>query len=393
MSPASLQPASGTHNSSRSLSPLEQIATPELARSESCAPTPSQCRALTALSVALLLGLGLYSVYLARHRIYQVDECQNLYMAGVLAKGKAAEFFTNASLFLLGPLSWLAEKCDHAQDFFTASRLLFLAPFWVNILLIAKIAGGRLRSVKGMLALAGAATLAPLWDYGFEIRHDNLVLTGLLLTWWLVRGRPASLISYGLAGAVAVALLFVAVKSVVYVVPLTLGILLFPPATRSMTNSRRRPSLPKAVKAGRADPSVPGQFRMHSNGSAFGDSIGALASVLLIRLCYRTGGKWQLYLSVFHGVAKYSAGGGGGSPRFWPWFTLNRLLPQIPLILALSVAGCIAVVTQLWRGRRAALTWKSNLPEVFLLVGALAALFMNPSPFPYNVLLLIPFAF
>jgi len=170
---------------------------------------------------------------------------------------------------------------------------------------------------------------------------------------------------------------------------------------------------------------------MHSNGSAFGDSIGALgtarptfrplfhlpgrawllrffetrwrlasvwllgalASVLLIRLCYGTGGKWQLYLSVFHGVAKYSAGGGGGSPRFWPWFTLNRLLPQIPLILALSVAGCIAVVTQLWRGRRAALTWKSNLPEVFLLVGALAALFMNPSPFPYNVLLLIPFAF
>jgi len=57
------------------------------------------------LIIGLLGSLAWQSAFLAANRIYQVDECQNIYMARVLACGQTSEFFTNASLFLLGPLS------------------------------------------------------------------------------------------------------------------------------------------------------------------------------------------------------------------------------------------------------------------------------------------------
>src|SRR6266850_4074439 len=235
------------------------------------------------LIVGLLGGLAWYSAFLAANRIYQVDECQNIYMARVLATGQTSDFFTNGSLFLLGPLSWLTSTLKQSENIFAAARLLFLGLFWLNLFLVALIAGKRIRSIEGMIALAGAATLAPLWDYGFEVRHDNLILTGILHIWWLVRVRPMGVPSYLGAGAITVALLFIAVKSVVYVLPLALAVLLFPPPG----NQRSRLQLALAWIG------------------------GAIASLLVIRLCYGTGGKWDIYLSVFHGVAKYSAGAEG----------------------------------------------------------------------------------
>jgi hypothetical protein len=316
------------------------------------------------LIVGLLGGLAWYSAFLAANRIYQVDECQNIYMARVLATGQTAEFFTNASLFLIGPLSWLTNTLESSENIFAAGRLLFLAIFWLNLFLIALIAGKKIRSAEGMLALAGAATLAPLWDYGFEIRHDNLILTGILLIWWLVRVRPMGLPSYLGAGAITVALLFIAVKSVVYVLPLACAVLLFPPPGHQ-------------------------RARLHLTLAWLG---GAVLGLLAIRLSYGTGGKWDIYLSVFHGVAKYSAGT-EGSVRFAPWYTLSRLPAQIPLLSALSIAAIIAVVVELVRRGRTALTWNGTLPEVLLATGALVGLFLNPAPFTYNVLHLVPYLF
>jgi len=316
------------------------------------------------LIVGLLGGLAWYSAFLAANRIYQVDECQNIYMARVLATGQTSDFFTNGSLFLLGPLSWLTSTLKQSENIFAAARLLFLGLFWLNLFLVALIAGKRIRSIEGMIALAGAATLAPLWDYGFEVRHDNLILTGILLIWWLVRVRPMGAPSYLGAGAITVALLFIAVKSVVYVLPLALAVLLFPPPG----HQRSRLQLALAWIG------------------------GAIASLLVIRLCYGTGGKWDIYLSVFHGVAKYSAGA-EGSVRFGPWYTLSRLPAQMPLVVALSFAAVIAVVVEVVRRGRAAFTWNGNLPEVLLAAGAMAGLFLNPAPFTYNVLHLVPYLF
>jgi hypothetical protein len=318
------------------------------------------------LFAGALTGLLWLSLQLALGRIYQVDECQNLYMATVLAKGQASEFFTNAALFLLGPLSWVTRCCASSAQAFMWSRLLFLGVFWLNILLMAVIASGRLWSTKGAIGLLAAATLAPLWDYGFEIRHDNVILTGILFTWWAVRTRPMGIASYVIAGAIAISLLFIAVKSVVYVVPLSLAILMFPAPGHKLA----RWKLLLAWVSG-----------------------AALATVT-IRLCYGTGRNWEIYLAVFRGVSKFSAAGASAvGLRFQPWETLQRLLGQTPLLLALISAACFAVVTEVCKRGSRGLTWDGLLPEALLAAGALLDLFVNPTPYPYNLLHFVPYAF
>lgn len=317
------------------------------------------------LLLAVLATLVWFSVRLAATRIYQVDECQNLYMARILATGHASEFFTTASLFLMGPLSWISRGAGQSAEAFTVARLLFLGIFWLNLFLLASIASERLCSMRGLAALVAAATLAPLWDYGFEVRHDNLILTSILLIWWTIRVKPMAALSYILAGGVAVAALFVAVKAVVYVIPLSVAILVFPPPV----HRRSRWQLGLAWLA------------------------GAVLATVIIRLCYGAGGKWDLYLSVFRGVTKYSGGGGGANARFWPWATLSRLLGQTPLLLAMTAAACFAVAGEFWHRGKAALSWDGILPEVLLLILALGGLMANPTPFPYNVLHVVPYAF
>jgi hypothetical protein len=119
---------------------------------------------------------------------------------------------------------------------------------------------------------------------------------------------------------------------------------------------------------------------------------GALLALVAIRLCYGTGGKWDIYLSVFRGVTKFSAGA-DGTVRFSPFYTLGRLPSQTPLVLALSIAAVIATLVELVRRKGAALTWNGNLPEVLLALGALAGLLLNPTPYTYNVLHLAPYMF
>jgi hypothetical protein len=314
--------------------------------------------------VAILAVLVWASSQLAALRIYQVDECQNFYMAKVLATGQASEFFTNGSLFLMGPLSWIARNATRSADAFQMARLIFLGVFWLNLFLMALIAGGRLYSFKTLLALAAAATLPPLWDYGFEVRHDNLILTGVLLTWWAIRVKPMGAISYVVTGAVAVTLLFIAVKATVYVLPLSLAILAFPPPAFALSRARL----------------------------ALAWIGGALVATVLIRICYGAAGGWDIYLSVFHGVTKYSAGGDGGT-RFAPWSTLARLPGQTPLLLGVLVGACVGVAADFIRRGRAAVGWDGYLPEFLLVFGALGALAINPTPFPYNLVHFVPYAF
>ena len=309
-----------------------------------------------------LAVLVCYSVYLAQYRIFQVDECQALYMAKVLATGQSAQFFTDASLFLLGPLAWITTHLHESAQMFDVARLLFLAIFWLNILLMAAIAAGRLFSFRGLVALVAAASLAPFWDYGFEIRHDNLILTGLLVIWWTVHVKKWGLPAYLLAGAITAACLFIAVKSVVYFIPLSFAIVALP-----LSGS---PPWWKTAAAWIA---------------------GAVLAVILVRLAYGSSGGWDIYLSVFHQVSKYSSGN-GGSGKFPPWSTLERLLNQTPLLLAVSIAGLIAVGADLLRRRKAAFTWDGVLPEAVLLLGTFGALIINPTPFAYNLVNLVPFA-
>jgi hypothetical protein len=312
------------------------------------------------LLVASLVALLLASHWLARHRIYQVDECQNVYVARLLATGQARNAFTGVTLFL-APIAWITHNASHSVDMFATSRQFGWMLFWLNIFLIAVATGERIRSRRALLALVAAATLAPLWDYGFEVRHDNLLLTGLLLLWCVLRVFPNGLWSYGIAGALAVAIEFVAFKAFVYTIPISLVALAFPHPSHRTARAR----LAVAWLA------------------------GGLGAFVLLRLGYGVMGWWDVYVRDVSSISDIAA----RAARFGPLFTLRRLVNSMPLVTALAIAGLGAVFAEAWRRGRAGWNWDGLLPEALLLVVAFAALLVNPAPYPYNLVNFAPFVF
>lgn len=319
----------------------------------------------------LLIGLGLaslaclvwFSLRLGAMRIFQVDECTEVNVAWQVATGHAKVIADTSiiSLFQLF-LVWIFHNATQAIDLFVYGRFAMLEIFWLNILLIALATGEKLFSRRGLIALLGAATLAPLWDYGFEIRHDNPLLTGILLIWCVLRVRPSGIQSYVLAGALAVILQFVAYKAFVYTVPISFAALVFPPPGHKAARW-------KLVSAW---------------------VLGVLVTFLVLRFAYMAAGYWDGYLLATGQTSKLVA---GGMARFWPEIALTHLATQAPLLLGLTAAALIAFAGNLRTNWRTAHRWEGNLPECALFLVASGAFLLNPTPFPYNVLELVPYAY
>lgn len=309
----------------------------------------------------VLGGLCLASFFLAANRIYQVDEAQNLFMVRVLGTHQTCVYFSNALLWMLGPFSWYAASATESAKLFFTARMVFCCVFVINVLLLALNTGVRLRSQKGLWTLLVAATLAPLWDYGFEIRHDNLILLGLLAIWYLGRVRPRGLRSYAGLGWLTVVLLFVAFKSFAYVLPLSVAFLLLPPPGHGE-----------------------GRLRLWLAWSG-----GAVLACLMVFVAYWVSGQWGNFLAGLRGGFQTQAIGS----RFGPWLALGRLPGQTPLLLGLALAGALEVGLALWARRREAFSWAGQLPEFLLCLGALGVLLVNPTPFPYNLVNFVPFLF
>ena len=316
---------------------------------------------MTGAMLLAILGLAGAATYLALHRIYQVDEAQNLFMTRALATGQSDLYFTNALLWMLGPMSWLTSSLHDSAKIFAWSRLLFLGVFLLNIFLLALNTGRKLTTFAGVAALFGAATLAPLWDYGFEIRHDNLILTGLLLMWWLGRVSPRACVSYAALGLLSVAMPFLSFKAIAYVAPLSLGFLLFPPPG----HGQGRRALWTAWAA------------------------GAIAGAAAVVLAYT----WSGAAPVFLAGMREGMASGSSAVRLDPSMALDRLPTQIPLVRELAFLALCWIVVTFCRKRSAALTWNGLLPEALLLLGSLGVLLINPTPFPYNLVNLVPFAY
>jgi hypothetical protein len=309
---------------------------------------------------ATLAAIGWFSMRLAGVRIYHADECQNMFTTQLLTTGQLRNGPANVSPFL-AMLSRLTRNSTQAIDLLVRARFLMLEIFWLNLVLIALATGEVLTSPRGLIALLGAATLAPLWDYGFEIRYDNVLLTGVLLTWCVVRVRPAGVQSYAIAGAVAAVIQLITFEAFVYFVPITLLILAFPPPGHKAPRWKL----------------------------ALAWFLSALAVLVLIRLIYGGTAISELYKTGFHRVE----GAGTGDIRFWPWQSLSRLLGQTPLLLALLGGALLGIAGDLRRRGKAALTWNSSLPEAFLFCVALIALAISPNPYPNNLLQLVSYGF
>ncbi|HEU4950492.1 MAG TPA: hypothetical protein VFT46_00995 [Holophagaceae bacterium] len=313
-------------------------------------------------AVFMLVLLAVFSMHLAINRIFQVDECQNVYMSRIVALHETGTYFTNGTLFILGPMSWIAAHTSSSAMIYTWDRLLFLGVFWGNLVLIALNTGVPLRSRAFLLVLLGAGTLAPLWDYGFEIRHDNVLLLLLLGMWWVVRRarwRPEA--AFALLGALSVLAQCVSFKAFLYWLPLSLAALLVPPASLRAPRGRR----------------------------LLWWVLGAAGAGLLASAAYGATGTLGSFLNGF----RTSVGHSENPDRFAPWTTLGRLPAQMPLVTAMAAGLLVAAGLRIGKTRLAALTWEGPLPEAALLLGSLAILLINPVPYPYNLVLLVPFAF
>src|ERR1051325_455112 len=320
---------------------------------------------LQGLAITVIVGalafLAWFSWRISAMRIFQVDECTEVYVAKVLTFGpERIAGLRDIGLFQVF-LSWVITSGHRAMELFVSARFVMLEIFWLNLVLIAVATGETLSSLRGTIALLGAAALAPLWDYGMEVRHDNPFLTGMLLLWCLLRVRPSGVQSYFAAGALVVLMQFIAFKAFVYTVPLSVATLLFPPPGH---NSPR--------------------WKLCAGWLA-----GVAAAFVAVRICYGALGLWAAYKSGFGLISAAST----GKIRFGAGIALKRLPGQTPLLLAMTTAGIVGMATELWRCRLRAITWNGNLPEATLFFVALAALLINPTPFPYNLLHLVPYAY
>ncbi len=316
---------------------------------------------LRILGWVTVAGLVLTSIYLAVNRIFQVDEAQQVFQSVILARGQSSSFYTYAPLHHLGPMAWVAHHAGTAKDMFTWDRLIYLVVFWINLLLLARICAGGWRNRSFLPWLLFAATLEPVWDYGFEIRHDNLLLTGILLLWLLVRGEARrSWVTAGFTGLLAIVLQFIAFKAFLYWIPCTLAILLFPP------------------------PAVQPSGRLRLALEWLG---GALLGLVLVRLAYALGGGWSVALEGFRGGVSVSA----SVERFSPFPALFRMVSQTPLVVALGMAAAAAAIHRWVAEGRSFVGWGTAFPELVLLTCLLASFLANPTPFPYNLLFLAPF--
>ena len=88
------------------------------------------------------------SVYLAVTRIIQVDECNELIIARIVAIGQANTYGASISL-LQFPLSWAVRGAIRSADYFVSGRLVMVGIFWLNLVLIAFATGERLFSRRG----------------------------------------------------------------------------------------------------------------------------------------------------------------------------------------------------------------------------------------------------
>ena len=308
-----------------------------------------------------IAGLVIGSLYLGVNRIIQVDEAQQVFQSAILARGEQSSFYTYAPIHHLGPMAWIALHAGPATSIFMWNRLLYLLVFWANILLLARICTGAWGSQKFLYWLLFAGTLVPVWDYGFEIRHDNLLLTGLLIFWLLCRRNARwPWVAFSVTGALVVLLQFVAFKAFLYWAPWCMVLLAFPP--------------PSCREEGRL------RLFLYLVG-------GACAGLIGVRIAYALGGGWDVALAGFRGGVSTSA----SAERFSALPTLTRLSAQAPLLTGLGLAAVIASNGRWRKEGRAFLRWDSQFPELALLYCVMAAFLVNPTPFPYNLLFLAPF--
>lgn len=317
----------------------------------------------------LLLGFGLWvlgfaalAVPKALDRHFHADEFQVAYNSALWGV-HALPTHTNYTLPYLLPLTWLAGAFDTTSEMLLSMRLVFACIFGLNLLVCAW-AQPYFTSRAGRLAVLVSATLFyPLWLNGFEIRHDVLIASGVVLLYGLAQ-RAALLSHSGIglaAGFVCATMQMNSIKAMLYWPPLG-GVVLLLSTWKNRNGTWRHRVRPTVAFLG---------------GLALGVAFNS--SLLWIQ------GSLELFT-----IQMLSFGANVGSVRgFSPTPELVRLSLNAPVIFGAAAIAAAVAIARLYSDLP---TLRSLITLVFL-SWTLLSLYLNPTPFPYNFLYPLPFVF
>ncbi len=328
--------------------------------------TPARGRRELVLALILLafwtLLVSNQLIPLALDRYFHVDEIQVAYNAALLGIHDLPDYLNYYSPFVV-PLSWVAGAGGDSWTILLKMRALFLPLFILDLVLIALFAP-RTRGWLAVSATLVAATLVePFWRHGFEIRHDVLMLAGSLglfaLAQRAARGSAGSG-AFFLAGLLAGWMQMNSFKA-----------LLVWPAGLVL--------IAAAAYWGRARPRwlAAAGWTVAGIAAGIGGGMGLLA----------VGGIGDDFIQQMTQLGR----SGAAASRFSPWGRLLELLSSVPHLTALAAGSIVRLA---WEPRRKG--WSGEGPSIVTavwLVLMLVVLLLNPVPYTYNLVHLIPFLF
>ena len=320
-----------------------------------------------ALLGAVLLALwgalvGTVLTPLALHRHFHVDEVQVAFNAALLGFHHLPEWLNFRTPFVV-VLSWIAAGMEGSWPALLEMRSAFFVLFLVDLVLVA-LSAPRLRGFPARAAALLAFTLVqPFWRHGFEIRSDVLLLAGALALFALNQRAATGRLRWpGLlaAGALAGWMQVNQFKAFLWWIP---GLLLLLVVRHVAERGRRLVPAVALLAAGFALALAMSALLLAAAG-VLGDTLRQTSSL---------------------------AGAASEARRFGVGTRLGAVLGELPhlaLLALLSLLHCLRVLAA--RGGRGELT---SLTTNGWLGIQFVALFVNPLPFSYNLVHLIPFVF
>ena len=305
----------------------------------------------------LIIAMFLIASWISFNRVLQVDECQNVYSLWILGTGRLAHYDFYCPLYLL-PMVPLVKWAGSAATLYLAVRGLWILLFLVICFGVVHLGGFSWRDRSYGTGLLAVALTAPLWTYGLEVRHDAVAAAMLLLVWFFL--APSSKPVWGAytwVGFVVGCLAFVINKHLLATTPFLLFAVLYPHPAHGMTP--RWKLLVQLI-------------------------LGLLAALAFVAGSFATFGALGVMLHAYRDALATMQ----HIDRFSPMALLGTLALQAPFMMALL---CIQGVALAKRGRTIlwAVAWEDGSVAFAWWGLHFFAALINPSPFPYNALVLV----
>lgn len=117
---------------------------------------------------------------------FQADEFQNTYNIEMLNYGDMSNYFNNLKPIMI-PLSWLLDGNMKTHQILTQMRVVFFIIFIINLFLISELQPYFEKRTHKLLLLLVITFSYVFWQYGFEIRHDVVIELGLIISYGLIQ--------------------------------------------------------------------------------------------------------------------------------------------------------------------------------------------------------------